>query len=221
VLFVGVVASVVLLAPLLDRDATSPAANDSRLANGEGFQSTSSRRAHVHKDGDVHVHGPGGGAAGATADGGTKLATWDTSARLRPAYVEFPAGRVATPLRKTRMTAEGVLVTPDPHQAAWFGQGAAPGQRGPAVLIGSLDSVFAGLDRAKPGQPLRVVRADGSQINFTVDRVTAVDARSFPTQKVYGADEDPLLRLVGYDDSGRNTIVFAHAVSMVKSPAEG
>ncbi|RJS45961.1 sortase domain-bontaining protein [Nocardioides cavernaquae] len=222
VLFVGVVASVVLLAPLLERDDTSPAANDPRLANGEGFQSTSKRKTHVHEDGDVHVHGPGGDAADGTAGGGAKLATWDTRARLRPAYVEFRAGRVATPLRKARMTAEGVLVTPDPLQAAWFGQGAAPGQRGPAVLIGSLDSVFAGLHHAKPGQALRVVRADGSQIDFTVDRVTEVDARSFPTQKVYGADDDPLLRLVGYDDdSGRNTIVFAHAVSMVESPAEG
>lgn len=200
-LLVGVVGSIVFLAPLFDREPSAPAASDARPADSGGVQDAMS--------------------AGLARQGAADR-TWNTHHRIRPTSIEFPAARVSTPLGRTRINDAGVLVTPNPAKAAWYGQGAAPGQSGPAVLIGSVDSVFAGLDRAAPGQSLRVVRADGSQVFFVVDRVTEVDARSFPTKKVYGAAEEPLLRLVGYDDSsGRNTIVFARAVMMVQSPTNG
>lgn len=221
-LCLGIIGALVLIAPLLDRNADQPAAADQRLTTGAGYQSASSRIApHIHEDGDVHMHDKDGKEIPARHAAGVRLKEWDTTRRLAPAYVEFKGAGVATALQRTRMKPDGVLVTPEARQAAWFNQGAAPGQRGPAVLIGSTESAFEGIDQAKAGQLLRVVRVDGSQINFEVDTVRTVDARDFPTQTVYGADPDPLLRLVGYDDeSGRNTIVFAHAVSMVKSPLE-
>lgn len=197
-LLVGVFGSIVFLAPLFDRESGTSAA-EPRPATGAG---DAMAREMARRD---------------ATDG-----NWNTHHRIRPAYVEFPAARVSTRLGRTRVNDAGVLVTPDPDKAAWYSQGAAPGQSGPAVLIGSVDTVFAGLDRAAPGQSVRVVRTDGSQVYFTVDRVAEVDARSFPTKKVYGAAEEPLLRLVGYDDSsGRNTIVFARAVMMVQSPTAG
>lgn len=199
-LFVGVVGSIVFLAPLFDREPTTSAASDT----GPG--------------------GPGGGDAMSAdmAHHGADDRTWNTHHRVRPTSIEFPAAHLSASLAKVRQDASGVLVAPDPAKPAWFSRGVAPGQAGPAVLIGSVDGAFAGLEKAAPGQSLRIVRADGSQVFFTVDRVAEVDARSFPTRKVYGAAEDPLLRLVGYDDSsGRNTIVFARAVMMVQAPAKG
>ncbi|GGO90469.1 hypothetical protein GCM10011584_22310 [Nocardioides phosphati] len=194
-LFVGVFGAVLLLAPLLGHDTPPPAA-DPRLTHGEEHQAMKVERVR-------------------------RLHAWDTTKRVLPAYVEFPAAGVDTRLGMTLMKENGVLVTPDPRHAAWYGQGAAPGQRGPAVVIGSTDAIFQGLAHAKAGQQLRVVRTDGSRVAFTVDRVMTVDARAFPTQEVYGATRRPLLRLVGYDaESGRNTIVFAHAAWVTAAPME-
>lgn len=194
-LFAAVIAAVVLLAPLLGKEKGTSSA-DARLTHGEEHQA-------------AEVEQP------------TRRRDWDTTKRVLPSAVAFPGAGLSTKLGMTLMKEDGVLVTPDPDHAAWYGQGAAPGQRGPAVVIGSTDSVFTGLDKARRGQQIRIVRADGSRVAFVVDRVARVDARSFPTQEVYGADRRPLLRLVGYDEeSGRNTIVFAHA-AWVTDPVEG
>lgn len=194
-LFVAVIAAVVFLAPLLGTEKEASTA-DARLTHGEEHPA-------------AQVQQP------------TRRRDWDTTRRVLPAAVSFPGAGLSAKLGMTLMKEDGVLVTPDPDHAAWYGQGAAPGQRGPAVVIGSTDSVFTGLDKARRGQQIRVVRADGSRVAFVVDRVATVDARSFPTQEVYGADRRPLLRLIGYDEaSGRNTIVFAHA-AWVMDPVEG
>lgn len=195
-LFAGVTAAVALLAPLL-KDDHGPSAADPRLTGGEEQQA-------------VQVDRP------------TKSRAWDTTQRVLPAYVEYPAAGLRTKLSMTLMKQDGVLVTPDPDHAAWYGQGAAPGQRGPAVIIGSTDAIFKGLDKAQRGQHLRIVRADGSRVTFAVDRVRTVDASAFPTQQVYGANRRPLLRLIGYDEgSGRNVIVFAHAAWVVTDAEKG
>jgi hypothetical protein len=195
-LFAAVVAAVVLLPPMLGNDQQASSSADPRLTDGEEQQAVHVQRA-------------------------ARLRTWDTTKRVLPAYVEFPAARVDTRLGMTLMKENGALVTPDPAHAAWYGEGAAPGQRGPAVVIGSTDAVFKGLADVERGQHLRVVRTDGSRVDFAVDRVATVDAASFPTREVYGATRRPLLRLIGYDEeSGRNTIVFAHAAWVTAARAE-
>ncbi len=194
-LFAAVIGAVVLLAPLLGKEKDPATSAEARLTHGEEHQA-------------VQVQQP------------TRSRSWDTTKRVLPAYVEFPAAGLATKPGMTLMKKDGVLVTPDADHAAWYGQGAAPGQRGPAVVIGSTDAVFKGLTAAREGQKIRVARTDGSRVVFEVDKVTTVDARSFPTQEVYGATPRPLLRLIGYDQaSGRNTIVFAHA-AWVTDPVE-
>lgn len=191
VMFGGVVGSLVLLAPIVGH-----------LGHN-----------HHHEAVAETDHGDG------SPDPGAVATSWDTGSRVRPAYLEFADAKVASNVAKVRVNARGVLTSPRQERAAWYADGAAPGQRGPAVLIGSSDAVFANLTSARAGQELRVVRADGSKVNFAVDRVRTVDASRFPTDAVYGASPDPLLRLVGYDHaSGRNVIVFAHAVSMVPGP---
>lgn len=186
-LFAAVVGAVVLLPPMLGHDRQASSSADQRLTQGEEQQAVRVEQTR-------------------------RLRTWDTTKRVLPAYVEFPAAGVDTRLGMTLMKQNGALVTPDPAHAAWYGEGAAPGQRGPAVVIGSTDAVFRRIAEVKRGQHLRIVRTDGSRVDFAVDRVATVDTSAFPTREVYGATRRPLLRLIGYDEkSGRNTIVFAHA----------
>jgi hypothetical protein len=125
-------------------------------------------------------------------------------------------------LRKERSGALGVPA--DPQRAGWSSQGPAPGDPGPAVLVGHVDSVdgpgvFAGLRTLKPGAEIRIRRADGTLAVFVVKQVQEHAKRDFPTDAVYAGTGRSTLRLItcgGEFDrrSGRyrsNVVVFADA----------
>jgi hypothetical protein len=112
----------------------------------------------------------------------------------------------------------------DPSLAGWFGQGPAPGDAGPAVIIGHRDSdhgpgVFWRLDQLRVGDEIMVNRSDGSQVRFVVRRLARYSRTSFPTSEVFGTRTAPELRLITCD--GRfnfltrqyadNLVVFAAA----------
>ncbi len=106
--------------------------------------------------------------------------------------------------------------------AGWFRHGTVPGEPGPAVIAGHLDSdrapsVFHRLREVVPGDVVVIERADGSTVRFVVDQVAQYAKEDFPTNAVYGPTGDPQLRLItcggafdpdagGYGD---NLIVFA------------
>src|SRR6266508_2204419 len=101
--------------------------------------------------------------------------------------------------------------------------GAAPGQRGSAVILGHVDTrkdgpaVFYQLERLRPGDTIRVRRRDGRTAAFQVDSVERFPRERFPTSRVYGPLDYPGLRLVtcgGLFDYQRhqyqdNVMVFA------------
>jgi len=110
--------------------------------------------------------------------------------------------------------------------AAWYRLGPAPGQVGPAVITGHVDTsttlgVFFYLSRLQPGDHVVITRADGRTVSFAVDSLASFPKSTFPTQLVYGATDYPALRLVtcggqfdrrsgSYDD---NVVVFAHMIA--------
>ena len=106
----------------------------------------------------------------------------------------------------------------------WFTPGPSPGQLGPAVIAGHVDSatgpaVFYRLAELRPGDRIKVHRRDGSSPTFIVDRVVSFDKSAFPTRSVYGPTRRPELRLITcggqFDEQTgylRNTVVFAHLV---------
>ena len=108
--------------------------------------------------------------------------------------------------------------------AGWWEGGPAPGQDGPAVIAGHVDSTQAGplvfwnLRLLKPGDLVTVKPAG---VTFAVTAVTQVAKTSFPTSDVYGPTPGPELRLVtcgGTFDSATghylsNLIVYATEVT--------
>jgi hypothetical protein len=85
--------------------------------------------------------------------------------------------------------------------AGWYKSGPRPGEPGSAVLVGHVDStrgpaVFYRLRELRPGDKVEVVRADGSRVRFSVDRVEQYSKRRFPTDEVYYPTLRPALRLV-------------------------
>jgi LPXTG-site transpeptidase (sortase) family protein len=105
--------------------------------------------------------------------------------------------------------------------AGWYSKGPTPGERGPAVIVGHVDTkkgpaVFYGLGRLKPGDMVDVTRKDGKVAAFAVDSVEHVPKAHFPTQRVYGEVGFAGIRLItcGGDFKGHsytdNTIVYGH-----------
>jgi LPXTG-site transpeptidase (sortase) family protein len=147
----------------------------------------------------------------------------DASAAPRPVRLEIPAIAVDTALVPLGLNADGSLQVPtDYSTAGWYVFGPAPGERGPAVIAGHVDSVrgsavFYELRRLHRGDVFRVGRADGSRATFSVQRVEQVPKTSFPTHEVFGPVAGSELRLItcgGPFDRQRhsyrdNVVVFA------------
>jgi len=110
--------------------------------------------------------------------------------------------------------------------AAWYRLGPSPGQVGPAVITGHVDTksslgVFFDLGRLRPGDRVVITRADGQSVLFSVDSLSAFPKSDFPTQLVYGATDYPALRLItcggSFDRHAGsyldNIVVFAHMIA--------
>ncbi|MEY9213204.1 class F sortase [Thermobifida halotolerans] len=169
------------------------------------------------------------GVAFALTDGGVGGVDRDEAlARSVPVHLTIEAIGVSAPLVELGLNPDGTLEDPpldEDNLAGWYSLGVSPGEVGPAVITGHLDtrtgpSVFADLAELRRGDTVRVRRADGSQPVFVVERVERVAKEDFPTERVYGPVDRPELRLItcgGEFDraSGRysaNTVVYAHMV---------
>lgn len=147
-----------------------------------------------------------------------------------PVRIRIPAIRVDRPLVQVGLTRTGALATP-PLTAAgtpgWFRGSPAPGDLGPSVITGHVDSrtgpaVFWNLSTMRPGQHIAVVRSDHRTALFQVTRVQAFPKARFPTRTVYGPVRYAGLRLItcgGRYDAGHggyqdNTIVFARLLKL-------
>lgn len=97
---------------------------------------------------------------------------------------------------------EGRAEVPDSYEkVGWYKYGPTPGEMGPAVILGHVDSyegpaVFYSLGKLNPGDEIYIDRADGSTVTFVVDRVEKHSQESFPTAAVYGDLDYPGLRLI-------------------------
>jgi sortase family protein len=125
------------------------------------------------------------------------------AAPARPVTVSIPALSVAGPLEElVADPATGELAAPhDPARAGWYAAGVVPGDQGPAVIGGHVDSrsgpgVFFRLRTLRPGDLVDVTRSDGRTVRFSVIAVALYPKDRFPTEAVYGPTSGPELRLV-------------------------
>ncbi|MEU4691437.1 class F sortase [Actinoplanes sp. NPDC023714] len=143
-----------------------------------------------------------------------------------PVRVRIPALGVSSRLQWLGVLADGTVAVPDdPGIAGWWRDGPRPGEPGPAVILGHVDSrtgpgVFVALAGAAAGTSVLVDRSDGSTVTFRISGVSRVDKDEFPTGLVYAPTLDATLRLVtcggGFDRSRRsyrdNVIAYAELV---------
>jgi hypothetical protein len=187
-------------------------------------------------------------AAGVLALGGTVLglrlaaspvddARWEPGAGGNGASSSAPAGapptrlRIAsiavdTPLEDLDLDPAGALGAPkDFAHAGWYAKGNRPGDAGPAVIAGHVDSkrgpaVFYRLHELRPGGTVEVMRG-GSWMTFRVLATRRYPKERFPTDEVYAPTPNPQLRLItcgGTFDRSRgsyldNVVVYAVLVT--------
>ena len=122
-----------------------------------------------------------------------------------PTGIEIPSIGVASRLQRLGRHADGAIETPGRWQVAgWYARGLRPGQPGPAVIVGHVDSrrgpaVFSRLWELRRGDTIEVTRGDGSVVTFVVDRLERHAKTRFPTDDVYLPTLEPTLRLVTCD----------------------
>ena len=133
-----------------------------------------------------------------------------------PVSLAIPATGTNSELLHLGLREDGSLEVPPDGPgapASWYSGSPAPGQLGPAVLLGHVNAtdggpgVFAYLRSLKPGDLIEVAREDGSTGRFVVDRGEQYGKDAFPTLEVYGNTQAAELRLItcdGYDPATGN-----------------
>ncbi len=158
--------------------------------------------------------------------GGKKTSAVVDAEAAPPRRVLIPSIGVDSSLIGLRQERDGALEVPqDFAQAGWYRQGTKPGDTGPAVLVGHVDShegpaVFFRLRELRRDDRITVVRTDGSKVVFAVYASERVAKNDFPTDRVYGDTRGPELRVLtcggrfdpvskSYED---NVVVYARQV---------
>jgi sortase (surface protein transpeptidase) len=119
-----------------------------------------------------------------------------------PVAVAIPSIGVSSRLIRLGLNADGTMEVPrDYGVAGWFTGGAMPGEDGPAVISGHVDSktgpaVFYRLRDLRRGDTVRVRRADGRRLAFEVTGSVRYAKAQFPTDAVFGPVTGPVLRLI-------------------------
>lgn len=140
-----------------------------------------------------------------------------------PERVQIPSIGVDSALEDLALGDGGRLDAPvDFDLAGWYSDGVVPGEVGPAIIAGHVDSptapaVFARIGELAPGAEVIVTLSDGAALTFEVSGSMQSAKAEFPTAAVYSNVPAPELRLItcgGAFDSSTghyldNLIVFA------------
>jgi sortase (surface protein transpeptidase) len=121
-----------------------------------------------------------------------------------PQRIRIPAIHVNAPVITVGLDRDGRLQVPPltrVGEAGWYKGGPTPGEDGPSVIVGHVDSksgpgVFYRLGALKPGKVVQIIRKDGTKPLFRVRRIQRVPKNAFPTGSVYGPADGPALRLI-------------------------
>jgi hypothetical protein len=199
----------------------SPPAIPHRATDTAGSGSTASGSTAASTGGALRAGGAPTAGAGSSAGGG--VGAGDGSANQgppaprtgtarpgqlgpsTPVHLDIPAIGVSTELMVVGLNPDGTIAVPPVRAdapAAWYRYLPTPGEVGPAVIVGHVDTardgpaVFYRLRELRAGDAIAVRRRDGSVATFTVSSVTQYSKDAFPSESVYGPIDYPGLRLI-------------------------
>ncbi len=145
-----------------------------------------------------------------------------------PVALDIPAiGVHSNSIVGLALAKDGSIEVPtDFGQPGWYRLGPTPGELGPTVISGHVDSkkgpaIFYRLGELKPGEKAKVSRKDGSVATFMIDKVARYAKADFPTNLVYGTTLRAEIRLVtcggAFDQATGhyvdNVVAFGHLLA--------
>ncbi|MBB5869861.1 hypothetical protein F4553_003240 [Allocatelliglobosispora scoriae] len=151
----------------------------------------------------------------------------------KPLRIIIPSIGVRAPIHSVGLDAAGTIAVPAVtlrNEAGWYEQGPTPGQYGPAIMVGHVDTkdkpaVFARLGELKAGARIEITRRDRQVTVFEVNSVEWFGKTNIPTKRIYDDYSRPGLRLItcggrwvgGELGYASNVVVFASLVSTHKA----
>lgn len=144
--------------------------------------------------------------------------------RSAPTYLRIPAHDIEADFEEPlALNEDRTIEVPKSYEkVGWYELGVSPGEIGPAIVLGHVDSyegpaVFYNLRELEKGDEIYIEREDGTTLVFEVVEKERYDQDVFPTQRVYGDTAAPELRLItciGTYDHGtqrysHNLVVYA------------
>ena len=148
-----------------------------------------------------------------------------TPQRLRIKHIDLDSR-----ISEVGLNLDGTIELPayDNPIVGWYKFGPSPGEKGPAVIVGHVDtiegpSIFFNLHKLQIGNVIEIERGDSQVAKFTVTQVKQFSQSNFPTDEIYGDTPDSTIRLItcgGIFDktTGRyteNTVVFGQLMPPV------
>jgi sortase (surface protein transpeptidase) len=119
-----------------------------------------------------------------------------------PRWIRIPAIGVSAPVVPLALNPDRTLKAPRRWgDTGWYTGGPEPGERGPAVIAGHVDStsgpaVFYRLGELRRGTLVHIHRADHSVVSFRVEGAERWPKDRFPTRRVYRRTARSTLRLI-------------------------
>jgi Sortase domain len=173
------------------------------------------------------VSGCQGGSGDPSAEATSTRPVTDERAEVgRPVSIAIPAAGVDARVVPVGLRPDRTMEVPEVDLAGWYEPGPRPGDAGPAVIVGHVDSrkgpaVFFRLGELRRGDRIEVGQQGGGGRSFVVERVERRPKEALPAGRIWNRTREPVLRLItcggSFDRSTGhyrdNIIVFAGAVS--------
>ncbi|MDQ3123206.1 MAG: class F sortase [bacterium] len=143
--------------------------------------------------------------------------------KSEPLSLRIPDAGISTQLLTVGIRKDGAMEVPRSFtEAGWYRHSPTPGEIGPAVIVGHVDSVdgpavFWRLSQLQPGQIVEIERTDKKIVKFKITDIKQYDQKQFPSADVYGNIDYAGLRLITCGGSfnkvsqrySHNTVVYA------------
>ena len=118
-----------------------------------------------------------------------------------PSTLSIPRIGVRAAIIAVGRKPNGAMEVPRPAQVGWYRLGPRPGEPGPAVLVGHVDSrigpaVFHRLGQLRPGDEILVGQPDGTTTRFLASRLEQHPKTALPTSRIWTRTDRPELRLI-------------------------
>jgi hypothetical protein len=144
----------------------------------------------------------------------------------KPVSIAIPSVGIDARVVPVGLRANRTMEVPEVDLAGWYEPGPRPGEAGPAVIVGHVDSrhgpaVFSRLGELRQGDRIAVGQQGGAARSFLVERVERSPKEALPVGRIWDRTRQPVLRLItcggSFDRSTGhyrdNVIVYARAAT--------